>query len=135
VAHRHTARVTFHDADPAGIVFFSRFFEYAHDAFETFMRAGGLPLEDVLAKREIGLPLGGASAEFKRPLRHGDAFTVVVKVKELREKVFVLEHTIEGPSGETCAIVTTTHVCISIADKRARALPQDLLAVLTPHQG
>ncbi|MDM7914542.1 MAG: hypothetical protein QUU85_04650 [Candidatus Eisenbacteria bacterium] len=40
----HT-RVRFHEADPAGIVFFARVFRYAHDAYEAWLRSIGLPLD------------------------------------------------------------------------------------------
>jgi 1,4-dihydroxy-2-naphthoyl-CoA hydrolase len=131
---RHEGRVTFHDADPAGVAFFARYFVWCHDAYEALMRAGGCPL-DALVRGEIGLPLANAEAEFKRPLLHGDAFTVVVKVLELKEKAFVLEHEVLTADGQVSAKLKTVHVAIARATRKTVPLPEGVLAALKPHHG
>src|SRR5207244_8910120 len=48
----HQLRVRFQHTDPAGIVFFTNILVYCHEAYEEFLRAGGMPLEDFIGKRE-----------------------------------------------------------------------------------
>jgi len=127
---RYTTRVRFHDADPAGIAFFGRIFDFCHDAYEELMRERGAPLHELVAG-DVGLPLANASAEFRKPLPHGAAVTVDVRVAELREKSFTLEHTVAGPDGEPCAHVKTVHVAVSRETKRAVPLPARVITALT----
>lgn len=128
-AYRYTTRVRFHDADPAGIAFFGRLFTWCHDAYEELMREGGVPLHELVAG-DVGLPLASASAEFSRPLPHGAALTVEVRVAELKPKGFTLEHTVLGEGGEPCARLMTAHVAFSRAARRPVPLPERVTALL-----
>ena len=47
--HHTEVRVRFGDTDPYGIVYFVSYFRYCHRAIEDFLRACGLPPEEVLA--------------------------------------------------------------------------------------
>jgi 1,4-dihydroxy-2-naphthoyl-CoA hydrolase len=133
VAFRHQTRVMFQDADPAGIAFFARFFVWCHEAYEELMRAGGLPISDII-NDDVILPLANATADFKSPAAFGDALTVVVTVTELKEKAFVLEHDVLGPQGQLCAHVKTVHVALSRQGKKTVPLPENVLSVLRAHQ-
>ena len=128
---RYTTRVRFHDADPAGIAFFARVFTWCHDAYEELMREGGAPLEQ-LTRGDVGLPLKSASAEFHRPLPHGAALTIEVRLAEINPKGFTLEHTVLGEDGAPCARVTTVHVAFSKQAQRPVALPPAVAALFSP---
>ncbi|MBL8951640.1 MAG: acyl-CoA thioesterase, partial [Myxococcaceae bacterium] len=117
-------------ADPAGIAFFGRIIAFCHDAYEDLMRDRGVPLHELVTQGEIGLPLANASADFLRPLPHGADVTVEVRVAELREKGFTLEHTVIGPGGDPHARVKTVHVAISRATKRPIPLPERIAKAL-----
>ena len=52
-----TRTVRFGECDPARIVYFSRYFEYAHEAYEDMLEAGGFPLQEVFP-RQLGHAVG-----------------------------------------------------------------------------
>jgi 1,4-dihydroxy-2-naphthoyl-CoA hydrolase len=133
MAFRHQTRVMFQDADAAGIAFFARYFVWCHEAYEELMRAGGLPMSE-LVSGDVILPLANATADFKSPSALDDVLTVVVKVAELKEKAFVLEHEVLGPKGQLCAHVKTVHVAFSRQARKSVALPEKVLGILRAHQ-
>ena len=68
---RMTQKVLFRHCDPAGIVFFPRYFEMVNDCVEAFFdEAVGWPFEDILT--DAGTPTAAIASEFLRPSRHGD---------------------------------------------------------------
>ncbi len=67
----YTQKVLFKHCDPAGIVFYPRFFEMINDAVEAmFSDVLYWPFEDMLP--EAGVPTAAFDVRFKRPCRHGD---------------------------------------------------------------
>jgi 4-hydroxybenzoyl-CoA thioesterase len=71
--------VRFGDIDHAGIVYYPRFFNYVHMAFEDLFREGlGLPFDEVIDGRGIGFPIVHAESDFMKPLKYGDRFRVEV---------------------------------------------------------
>ncbi|MFZ7091220.1 acyl-CoA thioesterase [Primorskyibacter sp. 2E233] len=64
-------KVLFKHCDPAGIVFYPRFFEMINDAVESlFSDVLGWPFEEMLPN--AGVPTAAFDVRFKTPCRHGD---------------------------------------------------------------
>lgn len=126
----HQLRVRFQHTDPAGIVFFSNILVYCHEAYEEFLRAGGMPLEEFLGKRDQALPLGHAEATFKRPFRAGQLVTVRVSVGRIGDRSFRLEYDLFGEEGEHLATAATVHVSVEKATGRSVAIAPQLRALL-----
>ena len=129
-AFEHRLRVRFQHTDPAGIVFFANILVYCHEAYEELLRAGGMPLEEFLGKREQTLPLGHAEATFKRPFRAGQLVTVRVSVGRIGERSFRLEYDLYGEEGEHLATAATVHVSVDPATGRSIAIAPQLRALL-----
>lgn len=70
MAFIQTQKVLFKHCDPAGIVFYPRYFEMLNDCVEAFFDVLDLPFE-VLHKTGA-VPTVQISATFQRPSRHGD---------------------------------------------------------------
>ncbi|NIM20439.1 MAG: acyl-CoA thioesterase, partial [Candidatus Latescibacteria bacterium] len=71
--------VRFGDIDHAGVVFYPRFFNYLHMAFEDFFREGlGRPFHEVIDQRKIGFPVVHAESDFMKVLKYGDRIRVEV---------------------------------------------------------
>lgn len=100
--HLHTIRVGWGHSDPAGIVFYPRFFAYFDEATWALFYAAGLGLD---AMRErfgcLGIPLVDAQASFKSPCRFRDVLTVESTVADVTEKTFAVHHRVlnHGPAG------------------------------------
>ena len=126
----HQLRVRFQHTDPAGIVFFTNILVYCHEAYEEFLRAGGMPLEDFIGKREQTLPLGHAEATFKRPFRAGQLVTVRLTVGRIGERSFRLEFDLFGEKQEHLATAATVHVSVDRATGRSTAISPQLRSLL-----
>lgn len=79
---RHTVR--FAHCDPAGIVFYPRFFEIAHEAKEQWFGAIiGVPFQQFVGARGRGLPIVRLEADFFAASRHGDELDIAITVAQL----------------------------------------------------
>ena len=75
-------KVLFKHCDPAGIVFFPRYFEMINDCVEHFFdEALGWPFEDLLQTE--GVPTAEISTRFLAPSRHGDRLQLSLTVNRV----------------------------------------------------
>ena len=133
-AFEHRLRVRFQHTDPAGIVFFANILVYCHEAYEELLRAGGMPLEEFIGKREQVLPIGHAEATFKRPFRAGQAVLIRVTVGRLGDRSFRLEFDLfgekQGELDEHLATAATVHVSVDPTTGRSTGIAPQLRAIL-----
>ncbi|MFQ6546572.1 acyl-CoA thioesterase [Aestuariibius sp. 2305UL40-4] len=66
-------QIMFRDCDPAGIVFYPRYFEMMNDCVETFFdQAIGWSFGQMHINDGLGVPMGQISTRFEAPSRLGD---------------------------------------------------------------
>ncbi len=131
----HTMPVRFQDVDAAGIVFFSRLFDYFHDAYVAFLEHRGLGLPGVLRRAEWGLPLRHAEADFLVPLAFGDVVDVGLVRAAWKESNLIIGYratlrtSTRGKAGSVAAVGCTHHVVVGGGMERPRRLapPSDLV--------
>jgi 1,4-dihydroxy-2-naphthoyl-CoA hydrolase len=125
--------VRFQEIDAAGIVFYPRFFEYFHDAYALAMAQAGAPIHRAVNAREWAAPLKRVTADYFRPLRFGDPFTVAIVGVKIEGTDVHLGYRIELPGGAVAAVGTALHVFIDPKTfRRAPALPDEVRAALRP---
>jgi YbgC/YbaW family acyl-CoA thioester hydrolase len=110
--NRHPLAVRLQDVDAAGVVFFARFFEYAHDAFMAALAAGGLDLPRILREGRHLAPIRHAEADYLAPLRFGDAVVAGPVLARVEPTEAVVAHRIERAGGAVVALVQTVHVSV-----------------------
>jgi len=72
-------KVLFKHCDPAGIVFYPRYFEMMNDCVEAFFdRALGTPFEDL--HKTGAVPTAQIETRFAAPSRHGDQLTLRLSI-------------------------------------------------------
>ena len=108
------------DTDAAGVIYFARLLQHAHDAYEAFMDQAGLPLSASLTQGPL-LPLVHAEVDFMLPLRLGDRVRVAVTAVRVGRSSFTLEYGFNNPAGVLLARARTVHV--AIANGKSVALP------------
>ncbi len=126
--------VRFQDVDAAGIVFFARFFEYVHAAFEDFIAGTGESLAEVLATRAWASPLKHVEADYFAPLAYGDVVRVrlveaVVDTSEIHLG-WCLEKLTKDGKKRTSAALQTIHVFVSLPDFQKIPVPGKIAAAL-----
>lgn len=136
MAFRTPLVVRFGDCDPAGLVYYPRFFHYFHAAMEDlFATALGVPYPALVAREGLGFPAVHVECDFRRPLRYGEPAALEVTVADLGAtsctfglRLFVADE----PSPRAEARVVT--VCIDLASTAKRAIPQPLRVALAVHR-
>lgn len=122
--------------DPAGIVYFPRFFEMFHAAMESwFGGALGLPYQDVIVGRKIGFPSVHTEADFRAPTRFGERIAIELRVARLGRSSIDLSYVVRGPGAEIRAVGRTVCAVMeldpdSAEHHRGRALPDDIRAAI-----
>jgi len=75
-------KVLFKHCDPAGIVFFPRYFEMMNDCVEVFFdEVLGAPFEDL--HRSGAVPTAQIQTRFATPSRHGDHLTLKLTITKV----------------------------------------------------
>jgi len=123
VAFSSALVVRFGEVDAAGVVYFSRIFDYAHRAYEDMLAAMDLPLNRILKEDGWGMPLVHAEADFSRPMHLGESLVVDVEVAELGERRVSFAFQIRDLSGQSRAEVRCDHAFVDMATFRGRTAP------------
>ncbi|HWN04288.1 MAG TPA: thioesterase family protein [Candidatus Dormibacteraeota bacterium] len=99
VSNALTVKVRWSEADPAGIVFYPRFFEWFDLGTEALFESLGLRWAEMFpASQIVGVPIVESGARFASPVRYGDEVRIETTVSEVREKTFRVEHEVSvGP--------------------------------------
>jgi len=94
LTNRRNVRIVWGDCDPAGIVYYPRYFEM-FDASTTalFERALGMTkFQFVKAYDSLGYPMVDTRARFLLPTRYGDDVVIETVVSEIKRSSFDIRH-------------------------------------------
>jgi len=96
LTNKRLIRVQWGDCDPAGIVFYPRYFEWFDaSTILLFEKATGLTKIKMLEKYDgAGLALLEARAVFKVASHYGEDIEIETKVTEFRRSSFFVHHTV-----------------------------------------
>ena len=86
-------RIEWGDCDPAGIVFYPRYFAWFDACTAGHFAHAGLPKFQMLKTYGIvGIPMVDTRAKFILPSKFGDVVTVETRITEFRRSSFDVEH-------------------------------------------
>ncbi len=126
----HKLTVRFGECDPAGVVYYPRYFDWFHRAMEAWFGEGlGFPYHEVLQR--IGFPSVHAEADYRRPCLMGEELVIELAVTKLGRASVELGLRVRGPDGDTRAVGRVVIVVIAMAPGTAEhftleAMPDDL---------
>lgn len=104
--HRKQIHVEWGDCDPAGIVYFPRYFEYFDACTNALFESAGLPKPELLRTYGImGIPLVEAHARYIAPSSFGDTVLVETCITEWKNSSFSVQHKLY--CGEILAVEAT----------------------------
>jgi 4-hydroxybenzoyl-CoA thioesterase len=137
LTNRKTIRVEWGDCDPAGIVYYPRYFAYFDNCTAALFEAAGLPKYEMLrAYGIVGIPMVDTRARFLAPSRFGDDVTIESTIAEWRNSSFDVRHQLF--KDEVLAVECfETRVWAVRSDTRpgkieGRAVPEEVIARFTP---
>ena len=137
LSNTRKTRVEWGDCDPAGIIFYVRYFDF-FDVSTTMLleRALGMKkIEYLKAYDFMGHPLAETRAKFRLPTRFGDEISIETKLVALGRSSFKLEHRLIL-AGALAVEGTETRVWVvrDLADPKrikSQPIPADVIAKLT----
>ena len=90
---RRTVKVEWGECDPAGIIFYPRYFGWFDAGTMALFERAGLPKRQMLQDHGIvGMPLVDVNAKFMIPSTYGDEVIVESAIGEWRRSSFVVRH-------------------------------------------
>ena len=99
--NRRTVRIEWGDCDPAGIVYYPRYFAMFDASTQYLFEAAGWKKADL--RREfgvVGFPMADTRAKFILPSSFGDDIVIETKVVAIRNSSFDVEHRVFKPSSQ-----------------------------------
>lgn len=91
--NRREVRVEWGDCDPAGIVYYPRFFEFFDASTAALFEKAGFPKHELLEKYGIaGIPMVDTQAKFLAPATFGDTVEIDSRIADWGNSSFTVEH-------------------------------------------
>jgi 4-hydroxybenzoyl-CoA thioesterase len=93
-SNRRQLQIEWGQCDPAGIVFFPRYFEMFDAATAAlFAAATGISKAQMIADYDIiGIPMIKSEASYAAPCRFGDAIEIVTRITSIGRSSIAIEH-------------------------------------------
>jgi 4-hydroxybenzoyl-CoA thioesterase len=134
LTYKRTTRIEWGDCDPAGIVFYPRYFAL-FDSCTTALFSQALGMTKYQFTRHYkfaGYPMVDTRARFLKPTKFGDDVVIETKVTEFRRSSFDVQHrvTLEGELAVECfdTRVWVERDADDPAKIRAVPIPQEVVA-------
>ncbi|QBX99400.1 acyl-CoA thioesterase [Rhodophyticola sp. CCM32] len=122
-------KILFKHCDPAGIVFYPRYFEMINDCVEAFFAQIGFPFETL--HKTASVPTAEISTRFTAPSRHGDHLILTLEATRLGRSSLGLE--ITASAGTEARFACTSTLVLVDATGRPLRWPDPMRAALTPY--
>lgn len=121
------AKVRFGDVDPAGIVFYPRYFEMLNDAVEDWFAAMGMDFRSMHQEHRIGVPTVHLTCDFVAPSELGDDLTIEIKTVQVGRSSCTIDYVVRSGGGQIRVTAKGVLVCMDLDSKRAIAWPKSLV--------
>lgn len=119
--------VLFRHCDPAGIVFYPRYFEMINDFVEQWFDQGmGLSFHTLHVDRHTGTPTVSVQCDFSAPSRWHEKLHQVLEVRHIGGASFRAHIRFEGEDGRRRLSAVVTIVTMDLRTMKAIPLPEDL---------
>jgi acyl-CoA thioester hydrolase len=120
-------RTHWHDADPAGIVYFANHFSFVEAAEEELFRARGADRLELLRQHKVWMPRVEAFSKYVRPIKIGAMIRVrlIPHFKGLKTIRYEFEILDDG-SNEKLAEGYVTVVCVDADRFKATPIPDPI---------
>ena len=134
--NKRSLTIEWGDCDPAGIVFYPRYFAFFDASTAHLFKAAGLKKSDILKKyNAIGFPMVDTRAKFKIPSSYGDEVDIETSIVDIRNSSFDIIHRLYK-QGKLAIECTETRVWVGKDDNDdekliAKKIPDEVIALLT----
>lgn len=119
-------KVQLFHTDAAGILFYSRVFDLAFEAFDALLASIGVSVAHIIEESDFLFPYVHAEADFVMPVYVGEHLQIHVLVERVGESSCGLYYEFFTSSGELALTAKTVHVSIDKRSKKKIPLPPRL---------
>ena len=130
----HRSQVRFGDVDPAGIVFYPRFFGLVNELVEDWFAALGHPFAAMHVDRRKGVPTVRLESEFIAPVRMGQTLNQSLGVDAIGRSSCHLKH-LAAVGDAIVARFDQTIVYADLKTMKAEPWPEDLRKAIGEFSG
>ena len=131
----HSRPIRFAEVDPAGIVYYPRYLDFCHQAFEELWaaRRGPRAYIELLERERLGLPTVHVEADYRQPSRFGDRIDIAISLVRLGTSSATLRYriSIEHEPTAIVAEITTVIVCVNMEGFAPVPMPAEIRALWT----
>lgn len=121
-----TVKVRFADVDPAGIVFYPRYFEMLNGAVEDWFETDlGMDFRAMHLDQRIGVPTVKLEATFLAPGELGDVLTITITPREIGRSSCAISILFSG-AGRDRLRAEVVLVCMDLASQKSIPWPQSV---------
>lgn len=127
-------QIRFQHCDPAGIVFYPRYFEMFNQVVEDwFAEALGMPFQTMHLEQMLGVPIVRAECDFLSASRIGDVVKFDLQVAHIGSKSFRLS--MHGAMGDDVRLkAQLTLACVTLGEPlRGALIPDAMRAKMAPY--
>ncbi|MBI3711931.1 MAG: acyl-CoA thioesterase [Burkholderiales bacterium] len=119
--------IRFAHCDPAGIVFYPRYFELINGVVEDWCAEGlGMSFHEMHMVQGIGLPTVHIETDFVKTSRMGDELIAELRVLKLGRASLTVEIIMKDKEGQLRLKAQLVLVLAKVDEQRAIALPENL---------
>ncbi len=132
MAFHHPQKILFRHCDPAGIVFYPRYFEMINDTVEAwFDQDLGHSFEDIHGFGKAAVPTARIETTFKAPSKHGDH--LIISLSAIRLGRSSLDLSFEAKAGEEVRFSASSTLVYVNDSGRPVSWPDHLRAAIERH--
>lgn len=126
--------VRFHEIDAAGILFFARYLDYAHEAMDAFFAGLDGGYRALITTRRVGLPAVDVRVAFSAPLHLGQTIRIETRTHRLGRRSAALGYRMVREEDDVlAATVEHTVVTTDLDALRSCEMPPDVRGIFEAH--
>lgn len=114
-------QIRFRHCDPAGIVFYPRYFEMVNDLVEDWFNELGMPFSEM--HKSHGVPTVEVSGKFLKPGRQNDLMKKRLRVSKIGNSSVTLEYDFINERGETLFQGKAVLVFVELNEGQLKSVP------------
>ena len=115
-------RVRFRDTDVQGHVYFGNYFEFCDEAFSAYMRAMGMPWQEMV-KNGTDMFYASASCDYLGSAKFEDTIHIEARISKIGTTSVTSAFVIRNEASEVLARATLTSVCVNPKTREKMHVP------------
>lgn len=126
--------IHFEEVDAAGIVFFGRYMEFAHEAMEALFATLNGGYAALIVERKMGFPAVQVNTSFSAPVRFGDVLRIETTTARLGNRSATLRYRMFRKADNVLsAELEHTFVMTNLVTMTSCDMPSDVRSILNAH--